>query len=83
MSVTSPGYEASTTTDPKVIAAALVQTNPELKWCDTSHRGYMSLTITPDRVTNDWMFVDTILTRSSRASMGHRATVLRGRNVMG
>ncbi|RZM35202.1 MAG: alkaline phosphatase, partial [Sphingomonas sp.] len=38
--VTSPGYEAASKTDPKVIAAALVKANPELKWCDTSRRGY-------------------------------------------
>lgn len=81
-SVTSPGYESATATDPKVIAAALVATNPELKWCDTSRRGYMALTLTPDRATNDWVFVDTILERSLKASIGHRATVLRGRNLM-
>ena len=43
----------------------------------------MALTLTPDRVTNDWVFVDTVLTRSARASIGHSASVSRGRNVMG
>lgn len=47
--VTSPGYESSTAADPKAIARALVETNAELKWCDTSRRGYMALTLTPDR----------------------------------
>ena len=82
-SVTSPGYEASTATDPKVIAAALVATNPELKWCDTSRRGYMALTLTPAQAKNDWVFLDTITQRSLKASVGHTATVTRGRNVMG
>lgn len=81
-SVTSNGYESSTKTDPKVIAAGLVAANPELKWCDTSRRGYMSLTITPTKVSNDWLFVDSVKTRSANAVVGHTATVMRGRNVM-
>lgn len=81
-SVTSPGYENGSGADPKVIAAALVATNPELKWCDTSRRGYMALTLTPEKATNDWVFMDTILQRTTKASIGHTATVTRGRNVM-
>ncbi len=80
--VTSPGYESSTAADPKVIARALVETNAELKWCDTSRRGYMALTLTPDTVRNDWLFVDTVRTRAPAAGIGHSATVRRGRNVM-
>lgn len=82
-SVTSPGYENGSSTDPKVIAAGLVATNPELKWCDTSRRGYMALTLTPDRARNDWVFMDTITQRSLKANVGHTATVMRGRNLMG
>lgn len=81
-SVTSPGYESATATDPKVVAAGLIAANPELKWCDTSRRGYMALTLTPERASNDWVFVDTIRTRSLAASVGHTAVVQRGRNVM-
>ena len=80
--VTSPGYESSTATDPKVIARALVDANPELKWCDTSRRGYMAMTLTPHTVRNDWMFADTVRQRTPAASIGHTATVRRGRNVM-
>lgn len=81
--VTSPGFESALGVDPKMVAKALVDANPELKWCDTSRRGYMALTITPTKVTNDWIFVDTIKTPSVAASVGHTATVMRGRNVMG
>ncbi|MDP5280966.1 alkaline phosphatase D family protein [Sphingomonas sp. DG1-23] len=81
-SVTSPGQEGGNATDPKVIAAALIATNPELKWCDTSRRGYMALTLTPERASNDWVFMDTILTRNPAARVGHTAVVQRGRNVM-
>lgn len=80
--VTSPGYESSTAADPKVIARALVETNPELKWCDTSRRGYMALTLTPDQVRNEWLFADTIKQRTPAASVGHSAMVRRGRNLM-
>ncbi|MEG3149066.1 alkaline phosphatase D family protein [Sphingomonas sp. ZT3P38] len=80
--VTSPGYEAGLSLAPKIVAAALVGANPELKWCDTSRRGYMALTLTPDRVVNDWIMVDTVRTPSARASVGHSASIARGRNVM-
>lgn len=81
-SVTSPGFEGSIKTDPKVVAAAMVRANPELKWCDTSRRGYMALTLTPDQARNDWVFVDTVAEHNLKASIGHSATVARGRNVM-
>lgn len=81
--VTSPGYESAIRRDPAEVARALVAANPELKWCDTSRRGYMALTITPDRVRNDWLFVDTIRERRATASVGHSAEVRRGRRVMG
>jgi alkaline phosphatase D len=80
--VTSPGFESATRIDPKTVAAGLVRANPELKWCDTSRRGYMALTLTPDQARNDWVFVDSVTERSLKASIGHSATVTRGRNVM-
>lgn len=81
-SVSSPGYEAATATDPKVIAATLVRGNPELKWCDTSRRGYMAMTLTPDAATNEWIMVDTIKASNPAARVGHSTTIQRGRNVM-
>ncbi|MEI9850377.1 MAG: alkaline phosphatase D family protein [Sphingomonas sp.] len=81
--VTSSGYESAFAADPKVIAAGLVARNPELKWCDTSRRGYMALTLTPEQASNQWVFVDTVRERSAGASIGHGATVSRGRNVIG
>ncbi|MET3824803.1 alkaline phosphatase D [Sphingomonas sp. PvP055] len=80
--VTSPGYESASKTDPKVIAAALVKANPELKWCDTSRRGYMAMTMTPASVSNDWIMVDTIKAKSPAGRVGHTATIARGRNIM-
>ncbi len=77
--VTSPGYESSTKgVDPKVVAAALVKSSPELKWADTSRRGYMRLSITSSAATNEWVFMDTIASRSIAASDVHRMRVKRG-----
>ena len=81
-SVTSRGYEGSIRTDPRRVAAALVRANPELKWCDTSRRGYMAMTLTPERVRNDWVFSDTVLRHTPASSIGHTAIVTRGRRVM-
>ncbi|MEG3177884.1 alkaline phosphatase D family protein [Sphingomonas sp. RB3P16] len=80
--VSSPGYEAATRADPKVVAATLVRANPELKWCDTSRRGYMAMTLTPTSASNDWIMLETVKTANAAASIGHTATVQRGRNVM-
>jgi alkaline phosphatase D len=82
-SVTSPGYESGIRRDPQEVAAAVVAASPELKWADTSQRGYMATVLTPERVRNDWVFMDTIKTRNSTAHVGHSATVARGRNVLG
>jgi|SRR5690242_5603104 len=81
-SVTSPGYEHSTSADPKTVAAGMIAASPELKWCDTSHRGYMVTTIEPERVSNDWVLLDTIRQRSLAARVGHSARVDRGRHVL-
>ncbi|GAA4766721.1 alkaline phosphatase [Stakelama sediminis] len=81
-SVTSPGFEHYVSADPKTVAAALVSANPELKWCDTSNRGYMAMTVTPERVSNDWIFCNSITSRTSQARVGHSATVDRGSNIM-
>jgi alkaline phosphatase D len=80
--VSSSGYESAFAADPAIVAAALIKASPELKWCDTGRRGYMALTLTPDRASNDWVFVDTVQSRSAAASPGHTAVVRPGRNVM-
>src|SRR3546814_8774527 len=44
-SVTSPGYEAYFSADPAVIAREIEAVSPELRWADTSRRGYMHVTL--------------------------------------
>lgn len=81
-SVTSPGYESAVHVDPRTVAAAMVAANPELKWCDTSRRGYMAMTLTSDRASCDWVMVDTVTAPGIGASVGHTASIARGRNLM-
>jgi alkaline phosphatase D len=81
-SVTSNGLESGTSVDPRTVARELVAANPELKWCDTSKRGYMAMTITPDRVSNDWVMCDTVKQKTMAAKTVHSASIQRGRNVM-
>jgi len=82
-SVTSPGFENYfRTIDPRRTARALVERNPELKWADTSNRGYMVIGLTPDAATAEWHFLATIRERSSRLSGTHRLLVGAGRRML-
>lgn len=79
-SVTSPGFENSLRgVAPDRLAGSLVAANPELKWCDTSRRGYMTVSFTPDEVRCDWHLLDTVRDRSLAATT-RTARVARGGN---
>jgi alkaline phosphatase D len=77
--VTSNGMEANLAADPKIVAAAYVAANPELKWADTSRRGYMTINLTARRVTGEWLFLPTIKTRSTAIADAHRMSADKGR----
>jgi alkaline phosphatase D len=79
--VTSGGIEGDLGVDPLVSAKGFVAANPELKWADTSHRGYMMLDVTHQRVTGDWLFLRTIKAPDLALSGTHRMHVERGRRV--
>ncbi len=80
--VTSPGFEGSLRgVKPEVLASALVAENREMKWCDTSKRGYLTVTLTRDSARCDWHLLDTVRERSL-AMTTRSATVARGRNRM-
>jgi alkaline phosphatase D len=82
-SVSSGGIESVTRgIDPKTIARDLIGASSELKWADTSQRGYMVTTLTPDTATNEWVFMKTIRTRGTQTGPSHKATVRRGTNRM-
>lgn len=91
-SVTSPGFEEylGDGVPPAQLAALLtglanLSTLPagnkwagSLKYADTSLRGYMVLTVTPERIRADWQYVDTVHARAYRASLGKSLATLPG-----
>jgi alkaline phosphatase D len=80
-SVTSPGYEAHLPkVPPRDVASALVEHNRQLAWADTQHRGYMTLELTREIATNEWLFLDTVRQRSTRLAGRHQVTIIRGTN---
>ncbi|HEV2569008.1 alkaline phosphatase D family protein [Sphingomonas sp.] len=81
-SVTSPGLESYFRASPNDIACALVTTNPELKWADTSGRGYMTVTLTPAAATAEWLFVESIVGRTDRVTRTHRMRTRAGRRTL-
>jgi alkaline phosphatase D len=80
--VTSPGFESVLGIAPKKAAADLVASNPGLKWCDLSQRGYLTVTLTPEAARSDWVFMDTVREKTLATAPGQAATVTRGANAM-
>jgi alkaline phosphatase D len=78
--VTSPGIEQQASlAAPADVAAAIRAANPALAWCDTSHRGYTSVQLTPDAVTAEWHFLRTVRERATTLDGSHRMRAARGR----
>jgi alkaline phosphatase D len=80
-SVTSGGAEGGFAADPKTVARGFIAANPEMKWADTSRRGYMMIDITPQRVTGEWLFMRTIASSDITLAGSHRMQVERGRKA--
>jgi alkaline phosphatase D len=80
-SVTSGGAEGDFAADPGIVAQGFVAANPELRWADTSQRGYMMIEITPRRVTGEWLFMRTIKARDTALAGTHHMHVERGRRT--
>ena len=79
--VTSNGLEDNFAVDPRIVAQGFIAANAELKWADTSRRGYMMIEITPQRVTGEWLFMKTIKDRDMALAGAHRMHVERGRRA--
>ena len=83
-SVSSPGFEEYLPKEnPAVLAGALQQLISPLKYCDTSRRGYMLLTATATECRADWVYVNTITSRSYTASTDKSLKVLAGASGRG
>jgi len=83
-SVTSPGFESFLPwVDPAELARATVAASPQLKWADTSRRGYLTLALSPERATAEWLLLDTVRRRSTRLAGRHQMSVAHGTNRLG
>jgi alkaline phosphatase D len=83
-SVTSPGLEAyAAGVAPAEVERAVRARNPALKWVDLKRRGYLTLTLTPQRATGEWLSLETVRTRSTRLAGRHAMSVRRGSNRFG
>ena len=71
-SVTSPGIETDLPIDPTEGEKALVEKNPEMSYCKLNARGYSVVTVAPEAVTVEWVYVDNIKTREFKAEVGKR-----------
>lgn len=81
--VTSPGFETyAPTIAPADVAGALMRANPQLKWADTSSRGYMTVHLTQDKATAHWHKLSTIRERTSELTGTHSLSVLPGRRTL-
>jgi alkaline phosphatase D len=78
-SVTSTGLEVThLDVGRQFLADAFVRMVPGLKYAETSHRGYLTVTFTPGAATGDWVFVSSVLQNDYSTSSGPRLRVLPG-----
>lgn len=77
-SVSSPGFETLLPEDPAVLAAGLTQLIGPLQYCDTSRRGYLLVTATAAECVANWVYVDTVASRSYTVDASTRRKVLAG-----
>lgn len=78
-SVTSPGFENFLPqVAPGDIANALVARNPELKWMDSSRRGYMAVELTPGRSTSEYRFLSSVREKGAGVVATHSISTLAG-----
>jgi alkaline phosphatase D len=78
-SVTSTGLEIKySDIGRQFLADSLVKIMPDLKFAETTHRGYLLLTLTPQSARGDWIFVSSVLDNSFTASVGRSLQTLPG-----
>ena len=63
-SVSSPGLEAYLSLPPAQVKAIFEGVVKDLKWMDSSRRGYLKLTVSTAQVQGEWLFIDTISSRN-------------------
>ena len=78
-SVTSAGLELEY---PRItrqfLADAFVKMVPELRYAETSDRGYLIVTLTPAQARADWVFVGSVFDNDLKSSVGRSLATLPG-----
>jgi alkaline phosphatase D len=77
-SVSSYGFERRFNGDAARLAADFIATNPNLKWMDSSQRGYLTLDIRKDRIDTEYVFVAAAGGRNARETGRKKLSVAHG-----
>ncbi len=79
-SVSSPGIAAYLPeTSPDSVRDATLEQNPGIRFLDIHHRGWLCLTVTPERCTGEWYFLSTVHDREYRSELARSFWVAAGR----
>lgn len=78
-SISSPGYTESLKIEGPRIERLLKGANPNLRFADVSHRGFLTLTLTPGAAEVAYNIVDTVASRDYTAGVSATLGVERGR----
>jgi alkaline phosphatase D len=76
-SVSSPnGFEEYLAgVPPEQVALIFTGIIDDLMWMDASRRGFIMLTVTPDEIQSDWVFVTSVFEKAFTSDIGHSATL--------
>ncbi len=72
--VCSPGLESFVPLAPERLAAGMRQASPDMLWCDTARRGYLSLRIGADSAEATWHLLADIRQRNTALALEHKLT---------
>ena len=78
-SVTSPGFEGYFgNLPPEELVRSLIAHNRNLRWAQTSGRGYMAVELTPQAASCEWRFSEPVRQRSAALTGTHRMVAAYG-----
>ncbi len=72
-SVSSPGLESYLPLPPAQVKGIFEGVVDDLNWIDPSRRGFLKMRFTAAEAVGEWVFIDTITSRTYTASVGHTA----------
>lgn len=73
-SVSSPGLESYLPLPPAQVKSIFENVVDDLNWIDPSRRGFLKMRFTAAEAVGEWVFIDTITSRTYTASVGHTAS---------